>query len=133
MREGEDQVEVRHGQEIATTRGEPPLARMSLTLGTVSITAGMVGVVRRPTVITLGDMATEDDGAAGFDGAQGTVLDTAQAIPARNAAPCARTMSASSTLDPPSTNAVSVVPTSPAVMACWPSARAQDGSTASWC
>ena len=74
-------MEVRHGQEIATTRGKPALTRLRLTLGTVSIATRVIGVVRRAAVVTLGNMATEGSGATRFDGAHGTVLDTAQAMP----------------------------------------------------
>jgi len=40
VRQGEDDVEVRHGQQLSRTRGQPLGARVPLALGTVPIAAG---------------------------------------------------------------------------------------------
>lgn len=39
VRQGEDDVEVRHGQQLSRTRGQPLGARVPLALGTVPIAA----------------------------------------------------------------------------------------------
>jgi len=39
VRQGEDDVEVRHGQQLSRTRGQPPGARVALTFWAVAITA----------------------------------------------------------------------------------------------
>ena len=40
--QGEDDVEVRHGQQLSRTRGQPLGARVALALWAVAITAGVV-------------------------------------------------------------------------------------------
>jgi len=42
VRQGEDDVEVRHGQQLSRTRGQPLGARVPLALGTVPIAARVV-------------------------------------------------------------------------------------------
>jgi hypothetical protein len=39
VRQGEDDVEIRHGQQLSRTRGQPLGARIALALRAVSVTA----------------------------------------------------------------------------------------------
>src|SRR3954447_23626496 len=56
LRNGEDDVEVGHGQQLALTGGEPACPRRSLALRAMAIAAGVVGDPRTPAALAGLDM-----------------------------------------------------------------------------
>ncbi len=52
VRQREDDVEVRNGQEVGRARREPPLCRQRLTLRTVTIAARIVRDAHGPAAVT---------------------------------------------------------------------------------
>jgi len=45
LRQGEDEVEVGYGEQFTATPGRPIFRVLAVTLGTVAIAAGMIGVL----------------------------------------------------------------------------------------
>ena len=80
--DGEDDLEVHGGQEQSFLSLGPQLLLQDLTLGTVTIAAGVVGAAGEAAVGTLLEMATQFLGAASDDVAHGPslVLGEAQAV-----------------------------------------------------
>jgi len=66
--EGEDQMEIRDGQEILTARLDPSFFPQGLTFGAMSISAGVIGDLQMATVVALIFMASQDCGSADLDG-----------------------------------------------------------------
>jgi len=76
MREGKDNMDVARGEQLLTTRFEPTVAGVGLTLRAVSVAAAVVGDGRTvPTVDALIEMPAQGGGATARDGPQhGEVL-----------------------------------------------------------
>ena len=74
VRQGEDDVEVRNGQQVGAPRREPPLFGEGLTLRTMPIATGVIGDPHSAAAVTRLPMAAEHGGAAGRDRPQGSVL-----------------------------------------------------------
>ena len=70
----EDDVEVGNGQHVVQLRVEPTRAGGGLTLGTVPIAAGVVGIATMAAAIAGFFMAAQGSGSAGSDVAQGAAL-----------------------------------------------------------
>ncbi len=70
MGKGEDHVHVGGGQEFLLARLEPAVAGLGLTLGTVPISARVVGDGAIPAAGTLIAVPAERGGAATLDGRQ---------------------------------------------------------------
>jgi hypothetical protein len=64
---GEDDVEILAVEDLGLPAFDPCAACQGLTLGTVSIRAGVIGDALVPTRVALFDMATERGGAARLD------------------------------------------------------------------
>ena len=77
--QGEDHMEVRDRQQVGLALFEPGLSRLALTLGAVTVTAGVVAHRQTLTGLAAGDVAAELGGAAGFDGRHDLELAKAQA------------------------------------------------------
>jgi hypothetical protein len=60
-------VEIRHRQQLRLALGQPFLSGGALTLGTVAVTAGVIGDDGVGTVLATLDMATERRRAAALD------------------------------------------------------------------
>ena len=78
LRQGEDDMEIGHGQEFGLARGEPSRAGGPLTLRTMPVATGVVGDPRRAAIVAGLDMAAERRGATGLDRAHHPLLDTAK-------------------------------------------------------
>ena len=72
--QGEDDVEVRNGQEVGLVRRQPPFLGERLTLRAMAIATGVVGDPHGAAVITRLPMPAERGGAAGRDGPEGALL-----------------------------------------------------------
>ena len=70
MREREDEVYIRHVEQLPLARGQPPGARLRLTLGTVSIPAGVIRDGPMPASPALIDVPAEGGGPTPRDRAQ---------------------------------------------------------------
>ena len=70
MREREDDVHIRHVEELTLARVEPALAGLRLTLRTVAIATGVVGDGPMPAGAAAIDMPAERGGPTARDGAQ---------------------------------------------------------------
>src|SRR5271165_1626869 len=68
VRQGEDDVEVRYGQQLSRTRGQPLGARVPLALGTVPIAARVEGDGLMAAASALVEMTAQCRGAAADDG-----------------------------------------------------------------
>jgi len=77
-RHREDDVEVRHRQQLGLSVGQPFSTRQPLALRAVSVAAGIVGDAKPATVVALLDMTAQCCRAADFDGAHNTALAAAQ-------------------------------------------------------
>jgi hypothetical protein len=77
-RQGEDDVEVRHRQQVGLAFGEPDPGRRALAFGAVAVAAGVVAHRQVPAVVAARDMAAEHGGAAGLDGRHDLELAEAQ-------------------------------------------------------
>src|SRR3954452_16103186 len=75
---GEDDMEVGHGQEFARAGGEPPGPCWSLALRAMPVAAGVIGDARGPTRRAGLDMATEGRRPARHDRAHDATLDPAE-------------------------------------------------------
>ena len=74
VRQGEDDVEVRNGQQVGAPRREPPLGGERLTLRTMPIATRVVDDPHGAAAVTRLPTAAERGGAADCDGPQGSVL-----------------------------------------------------------
>jgi len=77
-RHREDDVEVRHRQELGLPVGQPLGTRQPLALRAVPVAAGIVGDAKLAAGAALFDMAAQRCRAAGFDGAHDTALAAAE-------------------------------------------------------
>ncbi len=77
-RQGEDDVEVRHGQKVGLALGEPGPGCRALAIGAVAVAAGVVADRQVPAVVAARDVVAEGCGAAGLDGRQDLELAEAQ-------------------------------------------------------
>ncbi len=77
-RQGEDQVEVGHGQQLGFALGEPVPGRRTLALGAMAVAAGVVGDPRMGTVLAGQHVTTERRRAAALDGGHDLELAEAQ-------------------------------------------------------
>src|SRR5207249_5128533 len=68
VRQGEDDVEVLHGEQLGAPGGEPALFRQGLALRAVSVATGVVGDPLGAARVARLSMAAEGSGAAGLDG-----------------------------------------------------------------
>jgi len=66
-RHGEDDVEVRHRQQIGLTVGEPAVARRALALWTMPVAAGIIGDASMVAIFAGLDMTAEGGGPAQLD------------------------------------------------------------------
>src|ERR1035437_8136432 len=66
--QGEDDMEVRHGQQLCRTRGQPPGPRVALAPGAVPVAARVIGDGLMATADALIEMPTQCRGAATDDG-----------------------------------------------------------------
>ena len=67
--QGEDEVEIPHGQQLCFPGGQPCFCGAGLTFGTVTVTARIVGDVLMSAAFTPRDMTAECRRAAALDGA----------------------------------------------------------------
>ncbi len=67
-RQREDNMIVRHGQQLGPARLQPIVGRRRLAFGAMPVTAGIVGDVEVAAVLATHDVAAERCRAAGFDG-----------------------------------------------------------------
>ena len=65
--QGEDEVEISHGQQFRLARLQPCFCGTGLALGAVTVAAGVVSDVFVRAVLTAGHMAAERRGAAALD------------------------------------------------------------------
>ncbi len=77
-RQGEDDVEVRHRQQLGLPGREPFGAGQPLALRAVAVAAGVVGDAGRAAIVALLDMAAERRRPARRDGAHDAPLDAAE-------------------------------------------------------
>jgi hypothetical protein len=77
-RQGEDEVEVGHRQELSPPVREPLRARQPLALRAMAIATGVVGDPDRAAVVALLDMAAECRRPARRDGAHHAALDATE-------------------------------------------------------
>ena len=70
MRQGEDHVDVSHGQKFILTSRDPVVASPALTLGTVAIATAVIGDGAIATARTQVAMPAQCRGAATCDGVQ---------------------------------------------------------------
>src|SRR5215207_4975935 len=70
MREREDDVHIRHIEELALARVQPAFARLRLTLRTVPVSTRVVGDGLMPAGVTPVEMSTERGGSTARDGAE---------------------------------------------------------------
>lgn len=70
VREREDDVDIRHVEEVPLACGEPALARLSLALRTMTIATRVVGDGPMPAGVTPIEMAPERGRATARDGAE---------------------------------------------------------------
>lgn len=74
VRQGEDDVEVRHRQQHRLLRGHPLRPLFALALGTVAVAAGVVGDAAIGAALALLDMPAQSGGAARRNGPQHRAL-----------------------------------------------------------
>src|SRR4051812_45139381 len=70
MREREDDVHIRHVEELPLARVQPAFARLRLTLRTVPVSTRVVGEGLMPAGVTPVEMSTERGRATARDGAE---------------------------------------------------------------
>lgn len=80
MREGEDDVKVRNGQQVGAAGGEPPFLREPLALRTMTIATRVIGEPRGPAAVTRLPMPAQESGAAGRNRPEHHVLDLREAV-----------------------------------------------------
>jgi hypothetical protein len=90
-RQREDDVEVRHRQELSLARRHPLARCRALTLGAVPVAAAVVGNGRVSAVLAARDMAAESRRAAALDRAHHLQLSEAH-MAGVGAAPCGTTV-----------------------------------------
>jgi hypothetical protein len=77
-RQGEDDMEIRHGQQFRLACLKPCGACQSLALGAVAVATRVVGTADQSAIATLFDVPAERGCAAGFDCCHDTPLDPAE-------------------------------------------------------
>ncbi len=77
-RQREDDVEVRHRQQLGLTCGEPGGARPALALRTVAVAAGVIGAADQSAIRADLGMAAQLRRPAQLDGAHHATLDAAE-------------------------------------------------------
>ncbi len=77
-RQGEDDVEIGHGQQLGQACGEPVLGGFALALGAVTVAAGVIGDVVVPAVLTGREVTAKRRRAAALDRRHGLQLVEAQ-------------------------------------------------------
>ena len=78
MRECEDDVDIRHVEQLALSRRQPPGARLGLALRAVAIATRVIGDGLMPAGVTPIEMPAERDGATARDRAEHRALLRAQ-------------------------------------------------------
>jgi hypothetical protein len=74
-RQGEDDMEVRHGEKLGLAGGEPVVTRGGLAFGAMPVSTGVVGDAGRAAIAARFDVATERGGPAQFDRAHDAPFD----------------------------------------------------------
>lgn len=74
MRQGKDHVIIRNREQLTHTSHDPLQASTTLALGTMAVTAGVIGLVNITALITLFSMAAQRFGAALPNGANDFML-----------------------------------------------------------
>jgi len=69
-----DEVEVGHGEQFAAALFQPIFRVLAVTLGTVAIATGMIGVLPVAAAITLVAVTAELGSATGDQGLDGTLM-----------------------------------------------------------
>ena len=69
-----DNVIIRSGKQLGHARFEPLCFGKGLAFRAVAVAAAVVGITLLAAAVALVDMSAQEGGAAGFDGAHGTVL-----------------------------------------------------------
>jgi len=77
-RYSEDNVEVRHREQLGLSVGQPLNTRQPLALWAVPVAAGIVGDAKQAAAVALFDMTAQRGRAAGFDGPHDPTLTAAQ-------------------------------------------------------
>jgi hypothetical protein len=67
MGQGKDKMEIAAGKQLGFAIIEPSLLGHTLTLGTMSVSAGVIGDTLKSAFIALLNMTAEGSGSAGFD------------------------------------------------------------------
>ena len=80
MRQREDEMTVRHRQQLGQLRLAPGVARAALALRAVPVAAGMEQPLLAPTLVALLHLAAQRRRATGDDGPPGTRLRRAQRV-----------------------------------------------------
>ncbi len=78
--DGEDNVEVRHGQQVGLAVAEPLRAGERLTLRTVPVTAGVIGDALMTAGVALFDVATQHCGTTLLDRTHDATLRAAERV-----------------------------------------------------
>ena len=74
IRQREDEVEVRHGEQLRGPRLQPPCRGRGLAGGAVAVAAGVVGDLLMPALGAPQDMTAQSRGAAGGQVLEGAAL-----------------------------------------------------------
>ena len=74
IRQREDEMEVRHGEQLCSAGFRPPCRGRGLTGGAVAVAAGVVGDLLMPALGALQDMTAQGRGSAGGQVFQGAAL-----------------------------------------------------------
>jgi hypothetical protein len=77
-RQGENDMEVGHRQQLGLARGQPVGAGQALTFGAVAVAAGVVGIADQPAVSTVLGMPTQRRRPARLDRCQDPALGAAE-------------------------------------------------------
>ncbi len=80
VREGEDDVTIRNGEQLGAARGEPPLLGECLALRAMAIAAGVVRDPPGAAAVTRLPMPAQAGGAAGRDRSTRRVLDLRETV-----------------------------------------------------
>ena len=80
VRQREDDMEVRNGQQVGLARREPPFLGQGLTFRAMAIATGVVGDSHGAAPVTRLPMPAEGGGATGLDGTQSGALHSREAM-----------------------------------------------------
>src|SRR5205807_8087319 len=80
VRQREDAMTVRNGQQIGAAGGEPTFLDQRLTLGTMAVATGVVGDSHGTAPVTRLPMPAQEGGATGRDRPERHVLDLREAV-----------------------------------------------------